>query len=240
MKIISIYGVSRQSGKTTIAEEMALISQKKGYKTLLVDMDIHDGDVTQRLKLDQHPNISNWCEGIYRKSKKTSIIHIEYNQDGWRPFIQKHSSGLAVLATNTNPKLPNYGNIFYEIKIIYNSIRQSDYDVVIFDMGNDATSFNYMILEESDYPILVVDTFRYNVEALKHFLWDARDVHFPVEKFQLLFNREPTAIEDLPESVGREFQLPVLSVLPEIKNRETMAPDMFNNKLGALLEDIMK
>ena len=240
MKIISIYGVARQSGKTTIAEEMALISQKKGYKTLLVDMDIHDGDITTRLKLDPHPNIANWCEDINRKSKKTSIINIEYTQVNWQQFLQQHSSGLSVLATNTNPKRPKYGNIFYEIKIIYNSIKQSDYEVVIFDMGNDATSFNYMILEESDCPVLVVDTFRYNVQALKLFLWDAQDVQFPVEKFQLLFNREPTAIEDPPENVGQEFKLPVLGVLPETKNRKTLTPDLFNHKLSAVLETIMK
>ncbi|WP_027363972.1 AAA family ATPase [Desulfotruncus alcoholivorax] len=240
MKIISIYGVARQSGKTTIAEEMALISRKKGYKTLLVDLDIHDGDVTKRLQLDPYPNISNWCEDIYRKSRKTSIINIEYDQANWQPFLQKHMSGLTVLATNTNPKLPYYGNIFYEIKIIYDSIRQSDFEVVIFDMGNDSSSFNYMILEESDYPVLVVDTFRYNVQALRNFLWDAQDVHFPVEKFKLLFNREPTAIEELPEKVGQDFKLPVIGVLPEINHRETMAPDEFNNKLSALLEAIMK
>ena len=240
MKIISIYGRARQSGKTTIAVELALISQKKGYKTLLIDLDIHDGDVTKRLKLDRHPNISNWCEDIYRKSKKTSIINIEYVQEKWQAFLQKHSSGLAVLATNTNPRLPNYGNIFYEIKIIYESVKQSDYDVVIFDMGHTATSFNYMILEDSNCPILVVDTFRYNVQALKLFLWDARDVHFPVEKFQLLFNREPTAIEELPEKVGQEFMLPVIGVLPEVKQREPMTADTFNNKLSAVFKNMMK
>ncbi|MBF7083417.1 AAA family ATPase [Desulfallas sp. Bu1-1] len=241
MKIVSIYGITRQSGKTTIAEELALISRKKGYKTMLVDLDIHHGDVTERLKLERHPNISDWCENIYHRSRTMPIIEVEYAQSEWTPFLQKHPTGLDVLATNTNPKLPHYGNIYYEIKIIYNSIKQSDYQVVVFDMGNVPTSFNYMILEDSDYPILVVDTFRYNVQALKHFIWDAEDVHFPVDKLYLLFNREPTAIEDSPENVAREFNLTLLGVLPEAKKqRENLAWDEFNLKLTEIFEKIMK
>lgn len=241
MKIISIYGVTRQSGNTTIAEELALISRKKGYQTLLVDLDIHHGDVTNRLQLERHPNISDWCENIYHRSRTVPVIEVAYTMDQWKPFLQKHSSGLDVLATNTNPKLPHYGNIYYEIKIIYESIKQSDYQVVIFDMGNVATSFNYMILEDSDYPILVVDTFRYNVQTLKHFIWNLKDVQFPVEKFYLVFNREPTAIEDPPENVAREFNLTLLGVLPEIKKRrESLDRDEFNLKLAEVFEKIVK
>ncbi len=240
MKIISIYGVTRQSGNTTIAEELALISQNKGHKTILLDLDIHHGDVTERLKLNPHPNISDWCEDIYRRSRKTPIIFVKYTPFEWSAFLQKHPSGLDVLATNTNPKLPHYGNIYYEIMIIFNAIKKSDYDVMVVDTGNVPTSFNYMVLEESDFPVLVVDTFRYNVQMLKHFLWDLEDVHFPVEKLQLLFNREPSPIEDLPETVAKEFGLPVLGVLPEMeKGLETLARGTFSRKLVEIFDKMM-
>jgi len=241
MKIISIYGITNQSGKTTIAEELALISQQKGYKTLLVDLDIHSGDVTDRLKLDRYPNISNWCEDVYLKSRRIPIIDIAYNESDWKQFLQKHPTGLTVLATNTNPKLPMYGNIYYEMKIIYNTIKNSNYDVLIIDMGHTPTSFNYMILEDSDFPLLVVDTFRYNVQALKHFIWDVEDVHFPVEKFMLLFNREASAIEDLPETVAKDFNLPVFGVFPEIKGtKENLGWDKFHLKAAEMFDQMMK
>lgn len=241
MKIISLYGVTRQSGKTTIAEELALISQNKGYKTLLVDLDIHNGDVTARLKLEYHPNISIWAEDIFFKSRVKAIIDLEYTQDQWAGFLQKHPSGLDVLATNTNPKLPYYGNIYFEIKIMFNAIRQSDYDVVVFDMGHTPTSFNYMILEDSHYPILVLDSFRYNVETLKYFIWNLEDVHFPMEKFYLLFNREPSFIEDTPEIIAKKYKLPLLGVLPETQpKRANLAPDEFNQKLSGIFEYMMQ
>jgi pilus assembly protein CpaE len=79
------------------------------------------------------------------------------------------------------------------------------------------------------------------VQALKHFIWDAEDVHFPVDKLYLLFNREPTAIEDSPENVAREFNLTLLGVLPEAKKqRENLAWDEFNLKLTEIFEKIMK
>lgn len=240
MKIVSIYGITKQSGNTTIAEELSLMSQNKGYKTLLVDLDIHKGDVTERLKLHHNPNISDWCEDIYLQSKKIGIINVDYKQSDWAHFLQKHESGLDVLSSNTNRKLPDYGNIYYEIKIIYNSIKKSDYDIVVFDMGNIHTSFNYMIWEDSDVPILVVDTFRYNVKMLQHFIWDLEDVHFPVNKLQLLFNREASPIEDLPEAVAQEFGLPAIGVLPEMKEVEGYRiKDDFCQRLEDVLGKIM-
>lgn len=237
MKIISIYGVAKQSGNTTIAEELALISQSKGYKTLLVDLDIHNGDVTERLNINRYPNISDWCEDIYNKSRKKPLIEIEYTKEEWAQFIQKHPSGLDVLATSTDHKLPNYGNIYYEIKLIYKSLKQGDYDVMIIDMSNVPTSFNYFIMEDADIPILIVDTFRYNVKTLKHFLWDLEDAHFPIDKLYLLFNREPSPIEDLPEIVAKEFNLQVLQVLPDIK-RTIATRGMEKNTLNEKLMDV--
>ncbi len=240
MKIVSIYGVTKQSGNTTIAEELSLMSQSKGYKTLLVDLDLHKGDVTERLKLHHSPNISDWCEDIYLESKKNGIINVNYNQSDWAHFIQKHESGLEVLASNTNRKLPDYGNIYYEMRIINDAIKKSDYDIVIVDMGNKHTSYNFAILEDSDYPLLVVDTFRYNVKALKHFLWDLEDLHFPVNKLQLLFNREASPIEDLPEAVAQEFGLPAIGVLPEMHEVDgCMIKDDFCQRIEAILEKIM-
>ncbi|AGL00164.1 AAA family ATPase [Desulfoscipio gibsoniae] len=237
MKTISVYGITKKSGNTTIAEELALISQNKGYRTLLVDLDIHTGDVTKRLQLNRHPNISDWCEDIYLASKEIPIINVQYTQSQWAQFLQKHPSGLDVLATNSNRKLPGYGNIYYEIKIIYNSLKASDYDVIVFDMSNIPTSFSYMVLEDVDLPILVVDTFRYNLKLLKHFIWDLEDVHFPVEKFKLLFNREPSAIEDSPEVVAQDYKIPVLGVLPEIdKGRTSLTQDEFNKRVNEIFE----
>lgn len=240
MKTISVYGVNKNSGNTTIAVELALISQKKGLKTLLVDLDIHTGNVTKLLKLNRHPNISDWCEDIYLASKETSIINIKYTQDQWLQFLQKHSSGLDVLTSSSDKKLPGYGNIYYEIKIIYNSLIKSDYDVIVFDMSNIPTSFTYMVLEDVDLPILVVDTFRYNIKLLKHFIWNLEDVHFPVNKLQLLFNREASPIEDLPETVAQDFKLPVLGVLPELHpERKFCDADEFNKRLSEVLDKLM-
>ena len=240
MKLVSIYGVTKQSGNTTIAEELSLMSQNKGYKTLLVDLDIHKGDITERLNLHHTPNISDWCEDIHLQSKKVGIINVVYKQPDWAHFLQKHESGLDVLASNTNRKLPDYGNIYYEIRIIHNSIKKSNYDIVIVDMGNKQTSFNFAILEDSDYPLLVVDTFRYNVKVLKHFLWDLEDVHFPIKKLQLLFNREASPIEDLPEAVAQEFELPAIGVLPEMHEVDgCMIKDDFCQRIEAILEKIM-
>jgi len=236
MKIVSIYGATKQSGNTTIAEELSLMSRNRGYKTLLVDLDIHKGDVTARLNLHHNPNISDWCEDIYLQSKKTGIINVEYQQSEWAHFLQKHPSGLDVLATNTNRNLPDYGNIYYEIRIIYNAIKKSDYDIVVIDMGNKQTSFNYAVLEDSDVPVLVVDTFSYNVKMLKHLIWDLEDVHFPVNKLKLLFNREASPAEELPETVAREYGIPVLGVLPEIKNKG----ERFRQRLGEIFDGILQ
>ncbi|WP_347490096.1 hypothetical protein ABDB91_02705 [Desulfoscipio sp. XC116] len=237
MKTISVYGIAKNSGNTTIAVELALISQKKGFKTLLVDLDIHTGDVTKWLQLNRHPNISDWCEDIYLASRQTPIIDVKYTQARWTQFLQKHSSGLDILTTSSNKKLPGYGNIYYEIKIIYNSLKASDYDVIIFDMSNIPTSFTYMVLEDVNLPIFVVDTFRYNLKLLQHFIWDLEYVHFPLEKIKLLFNRKPSPIEDMPEAVAQEYKIPVLGVLPEVdKNREISSEDEFNKILIELFD----
>lgn len=239
MKIISMYGTNKESGNTTIAEELALISQSKGYKTLLIDLDIYKGDVTERLQLNNYPNISDWCEDIYIKSRKTPITLIDYSKEEWAQFIQQHKSGLSVLSTNTDSKLPYYGNIYYEIRIIYNTLKQSDYDVMVVDMSNIPTSFNYFIMEDSDIPILLVDTFRYNIKMLQHLIWDLQDVHFPVEKLQLLFNREPSSIEDLPETIAREFNLPILSVIPECKDKPLKDKQCINEQLVKMFDKII-
>ncbi|SFR05246.1 AAA family ATPase [Desulfoscipio geothermicus] len=242
MKVISVYGVSKLSGNTTIAEELALVSQGKGYKTLLVDLDIHNGDVTERLKINNYPNISDWCEDIYNKSRKTPITNIEYTRAEWAQFIQEHSSGLHVLATNTDKRLPHYGNIYYEIRIIYNSLKEGDYDVMVVDMSNTPTSFNYFVMEDADVPILVVDTFRYNVKSLQHFLWDLEDVHFPVEKLQLLFNRKPSPVEESPEKVAGELNLPLLGILPEFAEdlaKTVQVKADLNKTLGQIFDKIM-
>ena len=236
MQIITVYGVTKQTANTTIAEELSLISLNKGYKTLLVDLDIHKGDVTERLQLQHYPNISDWCEDIYLESEKSGISNVEYTRPQWARFLQKHQSGLDVLASNNNPKLPGSDNIYNAIKIICNSIKKSDYDGVVVDMSNTPTSFNFMVLEESDIPMLVVDTFRYNVVTLKHLLWDLKIIQFPVEKLKLLFNREASPLEDPPEAVAREFGLPVIGVLSEMEEKS----EGFHRGLENILEKIMQ
>lgn len=212
--MIAVYGITGKTGKTSVAEEMAGCFWGEGRKTILVDMDLKNGDVTQRLKLKKRPNIGTWLRDIYDRMEDEDYLEMTYSYDEFSHYIQYHSSGLPVLATNRREATADTPMVVSGVDVICRSLRESPFEVVVFDTNNTVRDYTLDLLFKVDVVVLVLDEFRFNVQDAELFLSFLKDEGFELKNFKVVFNRYPTFTEDNPDEICARLGLPLLGVLP--------------------------
>lgn len=214
MKTVTVYGLTAGTGKTSVAKEMAGFIQQRGTKTLLVDMDLIKGNITETLGLENKPNIGSWLMEIFERMDVSSCWDILYTHEEIYPYLQLHQTGLNVLTSNTEKNICHSSQLLSGLDIILRSLSKSNYDVVIFDTNNEVRDYTLDLMLRVDKVLLVIEPFRFSLQNAEMALRLLIDEGFYKDKFAIVFNRFPTFAEDDPEVISQKLGIPLYGVLP--------------------------
>jgi len=213
MKAVAVYGSSPNTGKSTVAKELAGFYYMQGYKTMLVDADLVKGSLTDKLGLNKSPNIGQWAEDILKRLDYLPYWDIEYSWDEIVPFLQNFK-GLTALTSNTIDNLAGSPLLLSCINVMLQSLLKTPYDVLIFDNSGGVCDYTLNILLRMDKVLLVAEPFSFSLANEEAFLRLLEDEGFNLDDFGLVLNRYPTHAEQDPLEISRELGISLLGALP--------------------------
>ncbi|WP_232699060.1 AAA family ATPase [Brevibacillus daliensis] len=210
--LLTIYGPKGGVGKTFLSRELAIYYaglQREGraLKVLAVDFNLDLGTFATTLNLPRTPNIFTWVQHIdqqlntmIQRDRKDSayLSHEEwqdyagryfYNSQELEQFIVTHpESGLHVLTSPCDIR-----NSFeikdYHLYVILETIKRSDYDVVLIDTAPDTTDATIQALFFAEKVVMVGSPVVDAIENIHRVLKLLREAEYPEDKIQICINR---------------------------------------------------
>lgn len=220
--IVAIHCPKGGVGKTSISINTAtalstLVIEEKQLKVLLVDMDWEFGDVCVNMGLNPTRNVMNWINEIEIRRQKGGDFNFTSAQID--KFLLQYKTGLHILAAPANHN--DVVNIPEDAaKIIINNLKNNcDYDVIIFDCGNNTESYTLQALLQAQtvYEVITMDVSAMN--DLSMLLNTFKSISFPMDKIKLIMNRIPKnrgdgdyTIEQISKALGN---IEIVGKVPE-------------------------
>lgn len=210
-------GVGKTSVSTNIAALLSTVKiGKQPLNVLLVDMDWQFGDVCINMGMQPVPNIMNWVNDIKARRSLNENANMNFTQAQIDKYLITYKTGLKILAA------PSSHNDVLEIpedtsKIVIDNLKNNtNFDVILFDCGNNLESHTLQTLlaAHSVYEVITMDVSA--MGDLTMALNTLKSVSFPLDKIKLIVNKLPKAdrefaINEISEALGLE----VASVIPE-------------------------
>ncbi|TYO96150.1 AAA family ATPase [Desulfallas thermosapovorans] len=213
MKAVAVYGCTASTGKTSVAKELAGFFHLQGRSTMLVDLDLTKGQLTEKLGLNSSPNIGTWLTDIFKKLDSLPFWNINYTRDEIEPYVQKFD-GLSVLASNTADNLDSSPLLLYGIDVIMRSLLATPYDVLVFDTNGKVRDYTFNALLRMNKVLLVAEPFGFSLPNAEAFIRLLQDEGFNPDQFGLVLNRYPTYAEEDPLEISRALGISLYGVLP--------------------------
>lgn len=219
--LVAIHCPKGGVGKTSVSTNLAtLFSTAKVGKyplnVLLVDFDWEFGDVCVNMGMQPRPNVMNWINDIKVRKNMNNNADMNFTQSQIEQYLITYKTGLKILAA------PASHNDILEIpddaaKIIIDNIKNNcNFDVVIFDCGNNTNTHTLQALfsVHSIYEVITMDVSAMN--DLSTLMSTLKSISFPINKIKLIVNKLPKtgrefAIEDISNALGLE----VASIIPD-------------------------
>lgn len=210
-RTVAVYSVHKQSGKSTVARELAGFFQIEGQKTLLVDFTLGKSGF-----LENHPpgkpDLSGWIRDIEKKLRVAPWHEIEYRPEEILEYVHVNATGLSMLSC-APCKFPE--RMLEAAGVILNSLAKCGYQEIVFDLNSEVRDYVITVLSAVDTVLLVTDTYRYDVEEVKMVMDRLREANCRMEHFKVVFNKKPSFFDESPVQIAEEFNLPMTGSLPD-------------------------
>ncbi|MGD8192495.1 AAA family ATPase [Brevibacillus ginsengisoli] len=229
-QFITVYGPKGGVGKTFLSRELAMFftqQQVNGrpYKVLAVDLNLDLGTFATTLNLPRIPNIHTWAQEINQQLHKLAArdgrpIDL-VGQEEWREYsmratinpedIQKHvvlheESGLHIL-TSPREIRDSFEIKDYHLYVMLETLKRSDYDVVLLDTAPDTTDATIQALFFAEKVIMVGNPLVDAIENIHRMLKLLREANYPEERIQICINRMQRKEMYTLEEIRAYFQL---------------------------------
>ncbi len=229
-KMITVYGPKGGVGKTFLSRELAIyFSQQqiegRPYKVLAVDFNLDLGTFATTLNLPRTPNLYTWVQQINEQIQRfaaydgrpiESLSHEEWQeyslrinlspQEVGKYAVVHEESGLHIL---TSPR--DIRNSFeikdYHLYVILETLKQSDYDVILLDTAPDTTDATIQALFFAEKVIMVGNPVVDAIENIHRMLKLLREANYPEERIQICINRLQRKEMYTLEEIRAYFQL---------------------------------
>ncbi len=172
-KTICIHSAKGGLGKTTLALNLAGVSSSLGYKTLLLDFDMHNGTLDMIINEEINKTVYNLSDDlINNRFKKVS------------DYVYKYNDLIDVLPSPKDPRQGNKINSRY-ISLIIERVRSS-YDVVLIDTSSEMDEINIETLDNSDLILFIIDNDVFTLKNTRNILNIFNDCN--ITNYKVLLN----------------------------------------------------
>ena len=208
-------------GKTSVSINLATLLSavkigKQSLNVLLVDMDWAFGDVCINLAMQPRPNIMNWVNDIKSRRALNENADMNFTQAQIDNYLITYKTGLKILAApashNDNLNIPDDA-----AKIIIDNLKKNcNYDVVIFDCGNNVETHTLetLLSVHSVYEVVTMDMSA--IQDLKNLTSTLKSISFPMDKIKLIVNRIPKTERGFDiDTISEALELKVAAIVPE-------------------------
>lgn len=194
-QIVSVYATKGGLGATTLATNLAVCLAQQMGRTLLVDLDVHQGSVATFLNLK--PTYS-----VVEMFGQTHRVDETYLNG----LLLRHSSGLSVL-----PAVPSVGQPQFTPAQMLTGLDalRLQFAHVILDLPRDASPATFTVLEQSDVILYLVGLNVPAVRASAMGLATLRAMGIDQRKVKIVVARADARDEVSVKQAGETLGLPV-------------------------------
>ena len=174
-KVITVTSMKGGVGKTMSVLLMAELFRKNELKTLIMDLDLYNGDVAFALNLDVKSNIYNLCD---------DIANNRYKSDSKDDYIVHYNDYIDILSS---PKDPRHASKIdrKSLEIVIKSMANK-YDVVLIDTNHILSVTNMVAFENSDAIVNIFTNDAMDLKSTKTFVSICKNIN--VENLYLSLN----------------------------------------------------
>lgn len=221
-QIIGIYSPKGGVGKSSITKELAAAlstasDQSGPLNILVVDADWEFGDITTLFNVVPRPNVIDWIKDMEADKRETGHIHLYPRQEINARYVIHYSDTLDILAGPANPMEAEMVTAEM-VTAIMESLRRSDYDVILIDSANSGHSRTLTPLMMSDAVVLIETLDTSTVAETSAVLNTLRSMQFDFDKLYMVLNRVPdddARIDISVSEIARLLQLDIAAAIPE-------------------------
>jgi pilus assembly protein CpaE len=214
-KVVTVFSPKGGSGKTVVATNLAVATQRSGVQTLLVDLDLQFGDAALTLSIAPKGTIAD-----------LAVAAGDIDVETLKTFVSTDpGTSLALLAA---PKRPEDAQIVGQSEIAaVLDVARSAYEVVVIDTGPLFDGAMLAALDRSDQLLLVCNPEVTSLKNVRLGLETIDRLGFPRERVSIVANRMGAAggvtRADIEEALETEisFELPDDPAVPAAVNRAT-------------------
>jgi pilus assembly protein CpaE len=199
--LLTIFSPKGGAGKTTFAVNVGVALAQKGYKALLLDLDLAFGDVPISL-------------GLRPEHDFQEVVNMGERLDAaaLKRLVTVHESGLHVVAPPTDPGVHERVTIPMLRKLI--QVSTSEYQYVLADTAPSLDERSITIMENSDTVFLLTTLDIPSLKNLKIALETLRLVNFPIERLRVVMNRADSKVGLDAKEVEKTLGVPVVGYIP--------------------------
>lgn len=163
--VITVTSMKGGVGKTTAVLLMAELFKKNKLKTLVLDLDLYNGDIAFALNLDVKSNIYSLCD---------DIANNRYKSDTQEEYIIKYDDYIDILSS---PKDPRHASKIdsKSLGIVIKSMANK-YDVVLIDTNHILSVTNMVAFENSDAIVNIFTNDAMDLKRTKTFISICKNV----------------------------------------------------------------
>jgi pilus assembly protein CpaE len=236
-KVVTVASPKGGVGKTTVSTNLAVgLAQRLPQSTVLVDLDVHFGDVGSALNLTPEFTLPDMAHGPAAQDPLAL-----------KSFLFLHQTGLYVVPGSESPAAADAVTSKDVVNLLDTLAGQFKY--VVVDTAPGLSEHTLAVLDQTDILVLVTSLDVPGIRGLRKELDTLRDIGLMLESRTVVLNfMHPSrgiSVADVEASIGRkvDFQVPQSNSVPISVNQgipllQAGSRDPVAKQLKALVESV--
>ncbi len=207
-KVVTVASPKGGVGKTTVSTNLALgLAQKLPKSTVLVDLDLHFGDVASALNISPDYTLPDMAHGP-----------ASHDPLALKSYLYLHQTGLYVVPGSESPAAADAVTSKEVVNLLDTLAGQFKY--VVVDTAPGLSEHTLAVLDQTDILVMVTSLDVPGVRGLRKELDTLRDIGLLLESRTVVLNfMHPSrgiSVADVEASIGRkvDFQIPQSNSVP--------------------------
>ena len=199
--LYTVFSPKGGAGKTTFSVNASVGLATRGYRTLLIDLDLAFGDVP--ISLGMRPEHD--FEELVAMGERLDAAAL-------KRLVTAHESGLHVLAPPTDPGVTERVSIALVRHLI--GVAMREYQYVIVDTAPQMDERSLTVMENSDTVFMLTTLDIPSLKNLKIALETLRVVNFPMDRVRVVMNRADSKVGLDAGEVEKSLGVPIIAFIP--------------------------